>query len=58
MPHELLNNVPSRAEQCRRLAAMITDERAREILIQIALEAEADVDRTEADVGIPNPLPE
>lgn len=54
MPHDLLNNMRSRAEQCRRLAAMITDEKAREILIQIAMEAEADIDRTETNSDIPD----
>jgi hypothetical protein len=37
-----------RVEQCRRLAAALTDKRASEVLLQMAEEGEADIRRLEA----------
>ena len=45
----------ARAEQCRRLAAALTDRRAATILLKMAEEVEADISQLEGDV--PNPLP-
>jgi len=39
------SNIRSRAERCRRLAAAITDDRARRILLAMAEEMEADLAR-------------
>jgi predicted DNA-binding protein (UPF0278 family) len=48
VPEELISHMRARVEQCRRLAEMITDERAAAILRQMAEEAEADLRRLEA----------
>jgi hypothetical protein len=42
------SNIRSRAERCRRLAAAITDDRARGILLTMAEEMEADLARLSA----------
>lgn len=49
MPEDLISHIRARVEQCRRLAEMITDERAAAILKQMAEEGEADVKRLEAE---------
>lgn len=48
MPEDLIAHMRSRVEQCRRLAEMITDERAVAILKQMAEDGEADLRRLEA----------
>jgi hypothetical protein len=45
MGDDPLVNMRQRAEQCRRLAKTINDQRAIEILLQMALEVEADIAR-------------
>jgi hypothetical protein len=46
---ELLEKIRSRVAQCRRLAGMITDPHARAVLLQMAAEGEADIERFDAD---------
>ena len=46
---DVVRGMRSRVEQCRRLADMIHDPRAREILQQMALEGERDIRRLEAE---------
>jgi hypothetical protein len=48
VPEDLISHMRARVEQCRRLAEMITDERAAAILKQMAEEGEADLRRLEA----------
>lgn len=45
MGDDVLANMRQRAEQCRRLAKGINDQRAIEILLQMAVEVEADIAR-------------
>ena len=45
---DVVQNIRSRIERCRRLAAMITDKRAIEILLQMAKEGEKDIKRLAA----------
>ena len=62
MAHEdspVIANMRARAEQCRRLAAALTDNRAAAVLIKMAEEVEVDIGRLEGPVGssdIPKPL--
>lgn len=49
MHEELIENIRSRIERCRRLAGMITDKQAAEILLQMAREGEKDIARIEAE---------
>jgi hypothetical protein len=44
----VIQNIRSRVERCRRLAGLITDKRAIEVLLQIAREGEQDIDRLQA----------
>ena len=54
----VINNMRARAEQCRRLAAALTDKRAAAVLVNMAEEVEADISRLEAKSDeISNPLP-
>ena len=48
-------NMRMRAEQCRRLAAALTDRSAAAVLLKMAEEVEADIARLEREV--PNPMP-
>ena len=48
MADELIAHMRARVEKCRRLAGMITDQRAAEILRKMAEEGEADIARLEA----------
>jgi hypothetical protein len=48
MNEQLIAHMRARIEQCRRLASMISNENAREILLQMAEEGEADVERLQA----------
>jgi len=43
-----IENMKERVEQCRRLAAFTTDERVAQILLQMADESKADLNRVEA----------
>jgi hypothetical protein len=45
---QVIAHMRSRVEQCRRLAAALTDKRACEALLQMAEEGEADIRRLEA----------
>jgi predicted nucleic acid-binding Zn-ribbon protein len=47
MNEDVIANIRSRMERCRRLASMITDRRAIEVLEQMAREAEDDIGRLE-----------
>ena len=49
MPEDLISHMRARVEQCRRLAEMITDERAAAILKQMAEDGEADLRRLEGE---------
>ena len=49
MSEQLIAHMRARIEQCRRLASMISNESAREILLQMAEQGEADVQRLEAE---------
>jgi predicted DNA-binding protein (UPF0278 family) len=48
MPSDLISHMRERVERCRRLAEMITDERAAAILRQMAEDGEADIARLQA----------
>jgi len=52
---QVIANMRARAEQCRRLAAALTDRRAATVLLKMAEEVEADIAQLEGDV--PNPIP-
>ena len=45
---QVIAHMRTRVEQCRRLAAALTDRRASEALLQMAEEGEADIRRLEA----------
>lgn len=51
MNEEVIENIRSRAERCKRLASMITDKRAIEVLREMAREAEADIERLKQGAG-------
>ena len=48
MPSDLISHMRERVERCRRLAEMITDERAAAILRQMAEDGEADIERLQS----------
>lgn len=48
MDEDVIEHIRSRVERCRRLAALITDKQAIEILMQLANEGEADLRQLEA----------
>ena len=50
-------NMRARAEQCRRLAAALTDRTAAGVLLKMAEEVEDDIVRLEGRSEIPNPMP-
>jgi hypothetical protein len=55
---KVVAGIRSRVEQCRRLAGVLTDKRAAEVLLQMAEEGEADIRRLEnleQDVPMPPP---
>jgi hypothetical protein len=56
MAKDLIAHMQERVEKCRRLAEMITDERAANILRQMAEDGEADIRRLQA--GQPGGGPE
>jgi hypothetical protein len=49
VPDDVIANIRARVVQCRRLAALITDEQAAQILRQMADEGERDLKRLEAE---------
>ena len=51
MNEDVIANIRSRIERCRRLASMITDKQAIEVLLQMAQEGERDIERLEAREG-------
>jgi hypothetical protein len=51
MNEEVIRGIRGRAEQCRRLANMITDTEARETLLRMAREADQDIARLQAESG-------
>ena len=54
--HQVIARMRHRVEQCRRLAAALTDKRACEVLLKMAEEGEADITRLEgAHPDSPNP---
>jgi len=54
---QVIANMRARVEQCRRLAAALTDKRAAEVLLKMAEEGEADIARLEGTTAMPNPMP-
>lgn len=55
---QVVEGMRVRAEQCRRLAAALTDKPAAAVLLQMAEEAEADLRRLDTEGNdMPNPLP-
>jgi hypothetical protein len=57
VPEDVISHMRARVEQCRRLAEMITDERAAAILRQMAEDGEADLKRLEAEQAQKAKLP-
>jgi predicted nucleic acid-binding Zn-ribbon protein len=51
MNEDVIENIRGRMERCRRLASMITDKKAIEVLEQMAREAEADIASLEERSG-------
>jgi hypothetical protein len=55
---KVIAGIRSRVEQCRRLAAALTDKRAADVLLQMAEEGEADIRRLESQAPeVPMPPP-
>ena len=57
MNDDVIRGMRNRVEQCRRLAAMITHPEARETLLRMASEGEADIARLEAEKAESPPPP-
>jgi hypothetical protein len=57
VPDDVISHMRARVEQCRRLAEMITDERAVAILKQMAEDGEADLKRLEGEQAHKAKLP-
>ena len=53
----MISHMRARVEQCRRLAEMITDERAAAVLKQMAEDGEADLKRLETEQTLKAKLP-
>lgn len=51
MNEDVIQNIRSRVERCKRLASMITDKRAIDVLLQMAKEGEADIERLQRRAG-------
>jgi hypothetical protein len=49
MNDDVIKGIRARVEQCRRLASMINHPEARETLLQMARDGEADIKRLEAE---------
>lgn len=54
---QVIANMRARAEQCRRLAAALTDRSAADVLLKMAEEVESDIARLEGRADMPNPMP-
>jgi hypothetical protein len=54
MANELIAHMRARVDQCRRLANMITDEKAASVLRKMAEDGEADIARLEAEEAAGN----
>jgi len=54
---QVIANMRARALQCRRLAAVLTDRQAADVLLKMADEAEADIARLEGAAAMPKPIP-
>ena len=50
MDAETIKNIKGRIAQCRRLAAHTTDDHVAKVLLQMAAEGEADLQRLEAEI--------
>lgn len=48
MSEDVIQGIRARIEQCRRLATMINHPEARQTLLQMALDGEADINETTA----------
>ena len=57
MSEDVISHMRARVEQCRRLAEMITDERATAALKQMAEDGQADLERLEAEQALKAKLP-
>lgn len=55
MTAEVIRTMRARAEECRRLAEWIDDPRARKILLQMAMDCEADIRKLEPKTGPEGP---
>jgi hypothetical protein len=51
MNEDVIANIRSRIERCKRLASMITDKQAIEVLLEMVEEGERDIERLEAREG-------
>lgn len=49
MNDDVIQGIRARVEQCRRLAGMINHPEARQILLEMAQDGEADIKRLEAN---------
>jgi len=54
---QVISNMRARAEQCRRLAAALTDKPAADVLLKMAGEVESDIARLEGTAEMPIPMP-
>jgi hypothetical protein len=54
---QVIANMRARAEQCRRLAAALTDRRSADMLLKMAEDVEADIARLEGSPDMPSPIP-
>jgi len=48
---DIVSNIRSRVERCRRLAASTTDRQVAAVLLQMAQEGEADIEQLTAEAG-------
>ena len=51
MDEDIVSNIRSRVERCRRLAASTTDRQVAAVLLQMAQEGEADIEQLTAEAG-------
>jgi hypothetical protein len=57
MDDQIIANIKSRVERCRRLAKDCTDEKVAETLMLMAAEGEADIARLMSERDAPNGIP-
>jgi len=57
MSDDVIAHMRARIDQCRRLADMISNEEARRILLQMAEDGEADIQRLGAEQQAQQPPP-